>query len=183
MPSEGKNLSCKTQGNQVCKDTELLQKSFSCSHWCLSGVGWWADLGQKVSKLKSVVTKEFGAQVTQRWETGAVPVTQALYVWERPSGSHTDFPPWRSESSEQQETRRDSERQGGNQCDFWEELSHLDGERPTHLQARGWKETPPHSTHWWWKRGEALTSAGCPHKSGTASHCCPTQHLELILHL
>lgn len=27
-----------------------------------------------------------------------------------------------------------------------------------------------------------MTSAGCPHKSGTPSHGCTAQHLELILH-
>lgn len=58
MPSKGKNLSCKVQENQICKDTELLQKSFSCGSllfvWCwLVSTSW----TESVPVPKNLVSK------------------------------------------------------------------------------------------------------------------------------
>lgn len=64
MPSKGENLSCKIQGNQICKDTELLRKSFSYRDEVISVCLLLAD--EQILERKCHTTKEFGAQVTQR---------------------------------------------------------------------------------------------------------------------
>lgn len=55
---KGENLSCKIQGNQICKDTELLQKSFSCRSllflWCWLMSRSWTE---SVPVPKNLVSK------------------------------------------------------------------------------------------------------------------------------